>query len=303
MSVTLWERLCRGARRVRERADWSTVVGADWADRVMDVAVTDRFHAKQGRSTGRWVLHAAGRRLGVYLKRHYVLPRWQGLWTVFRPHAGLSPALTEWHNLEWARSQGLPVPEPVAAAEFLNPWGRLQSVLAVEELTGMIPLHEAIPTAATSLSGPDFARWKRGLTAEVARLCSALHDRRRFHKDLYLCHFYVAADDCDRVPEWGGRVHMIDLHRLGHHPWAWPAWLVKDLAQLLYSTWDVAGVTARDRVRFWRAYQWQRHSGPAARLLRRAILLKCGAYRRHNRKRPAVPLAGPGARLRTGGQP
>ena len=36
----------------------------DWADRIMDVAVTDRFHAKQGRSTGRWVLDATARRPG-----------------------------------------------------------------------------------------------------------------------------------------------------------------------------------------------------------------------------------------------
>ena len=69
-----WTRLVRGWRRLRQRPDWATFAGPDWADRIMDVSVTDRFHAKQGRSTGRWVLHApdgSGRRLAVYLKRHY----------------------------------------------------------------------------------------------------------------------------------------------------------------------------------------------------------------------------------------
>ena len=47
----------------------------------MQVEVTDRFSAKQGRSTGRWVLQAGGSRLVVYLKRHYQLPWWLGLLT------------------------------------------------------------------------------------------------------------------------------------------------------------------------------------------------------------------------------
>ena len=31
----------------------------DWADRIMEVTVTDDFHAKQGRSTGRWISNGA----------------------------------------------------------------------------------------------------------------------------------------------------------------------------------------------------------------------------------------------------
>jgi len=58
---SLWSRFFVGARRLRHRADWTTFVGADWPDCIMDVAVTDRFHAKQGRSTGRWILYADGR--------------------------------------------------------------------------------------------------------------------------------------------------------------------------------------------------------------------------------------------------
>ena len=36
--------------------------------------VTDRFHAKQGRSTGRWILQADGQRLAVALLRLLPLP-------------------------------------------------------------------------------------------------------------------------------------------------------------------------------------------------------------------------------------
>jgi hypothetical protein len=284
MSDTLWFRLCRGARRLRQRPDWGQLLGADWPERVMALDVTDRFHAKQGRSTGRLILDSDGRRLAVYLKRHYQLPRWRGLLAALWPGRGWSPALEEMRHLEWAQAQGLPVPAVVAAGEYLGPWGRLQSFLAVEELAGMLPLHEAIPAAARSLGADDFRHWKATLTAELARLTRTLHARRHFHKDLYLCHFYIPEADTRCLPGWRGRVHLIDLHRLARHRWTGPFWQVKDLAQLLYSS-EVEGVTARDRLLFWRLYQGEgRRSGPA-RWLRRAILFKWRRYRRHNLKR------------------
>lgn len=286
MSETLWQRLARGARRVRQRPEWVRFAGADWADKIMQAAVTDRFHAKQGRSTGRWVLQNGAGRLSVYLKRHYRLPWWRGVLAALWPDAGWSPALAEWQHLEWARAQGMPVPNAVAAGEYIGPWGRLQSVLAVEELTDMLPLHEAVPAAARRLTSADFARWKRGLVAEMARLTRLLHDRRWFHKDLYLCHFYIHREDTRTLPCWRGRVHVIDLHRLAHHPWTWRVWQVKDLAQLLYSS-EVEGVTVRDRLRFWRLYLGAAE-GTVGRWLRWCIVVKWRRYRRHNARNSAV---------------
>ena len=285
MRETLWRRLVRGVRRLRQRPDWAELLGPDWADRIMDVDVTDRFHAKQGRSTGRWILRAGDRRLAVYLKRHYRLPRWRGLLATVWPGAGWSPALEESQHLDWARAQGLPVPDVVAAGEYIGPWGRLRSFLAVEELDDMLPLHEAIPAAAARLAPDAFRAWKRGLITEVARLARALHDRRCFHKDLYLCHFYIPrADTAGPVREWRGRVHLIDLHRLARHPWTWRVWQLKDLGQLLYSS-DVAGVTARDRLLFWHCYFGPARRTRRGRWLRWLVWTKGERYRRHNAKR------------------
>ncbi len=279
MKETLWQRLLRGARRLHQRPHWPQFAGDDWADRIMSASVTDRFHAKQGRSIGRWVLDRDGRRLVVYLKRHYRLPWWQGLLATLRPDSGCSPALQEWTHLEWARAQGLPVPEAVAGGEFIGPWGRLQSFLAVEELTDMLPLHEAVPAAGERLDPDAFRRWKRGLAVEMARITRELHRRRWFHKDLYLCHFYVARQDTERVPDWTERVRLIDLHRLGHHPLTWRWWQAKDLAQLLFSA-DVPGVTARDQLWFWRAYRGGGRAARADRWLRRLILVRAWNYHR-----------------------
>jgi heptose I phosphotransferase len=163
--------------------------------------------------------------------------------------------LQEWQHLVWAASEGFPVPRPLAAGQFTGPWFRLQGFLAVEELHGMLPLHEAVPLAAQRLAPAEFARWKRGLTAELARLAAELHRRGVFHKDLYFCHFYIPESFTLRPPDdWKNRVVMIDLHRLARHRITAAWWRAKDLAQLLYSS-DVPGVTARDRVRFWKLYR------------------------------------------------
>ena len=170
MKETVWLRLFRGVRRLRQRPDWPQWVGADWADRIMGLAVTDRFHAKQGRSIARWVVQNQNGHLVVYLKRHYRLSRWKGLLATVWPDAGWSPAVQEWHHLQWAKASGMPVPMALAAGEYIGPWGQLQSFLAVEELTDMLPLHEAVPVAAAHLDAKTFRAWKRTLGAEVARL-------------------------------------------------------------------------------------------------------------------------------------
>lgn len=280
----LWRRWFHGSRRLRQRSLWVRVVGRDWPDHIMTIAATDDFHAKQGRSTGRWLVERNDERLAVYLKRHYDLPRWRGLLATILPHIGCSPAFQEWDHLEWARQEGFPVPCALAACEYIGPWGRLQSFLAVEELADMQALHQAIPAAAAQLAPGTFRRWKRGLVEELARLARALHGHRRFHKDFYLCHFYIPRADIDRVPsDWQGRLHFIDLHRLGHHPWMPWLWQAKDLGQLLYSS-ELPGIDDRDRLHFWRRYLGGPRSRGAA-WLRRLILAKWWSYRRHNQRK------------------
>jgi heptose I phosphotransferase len=280
---SIWRRLWRGFRKLHAPADWADFAGDDWPNRIMLEEVADRFHAKQGRSIARWTLTAKdGRQLVVFLKRHYRLPRIDGWKAVLFPSQTRSPGLQEWHHLHTAAELGLPVPRAVAAGEFVRPGGRLQSFLAVEELTDMLPLHEAIPLARQHLDPRVLSKWKRSLAIEMARLAHLLHDRSYFHKDLYLCHFYIHIDDTRTMPaDWQQRVVVIDLHRLARHRLTRLWWKVKDLAQLLYSS-EIAGVNARDRLAFWRAYAGKRRSRS---LIARLIRKKWRLYRRHNLKK------------------
>ncbi|MCZ2343739.1 MAG: hypothetical protein LC104_18375 [Bacteroidales bacterium] len=269
---------------------WQECVGDGWETRIMAESVTDRFHAKQGRTIARWTLsRVSSSDLVVYLKRHYQLPRWRGVLAALFPSRAWSPGLEEWHNLNWARSQGLPVPIVQAVGQWVTPGLRVQGFIAVEELTGMIGLHEAVPLAAQSLSASQFATWKRGLVAELARLSRELHRRRAFHKDLYFCHFYILQSDTQHVPDgWQGRVVMIDFHRLGRHSILGLWYQIKDVAQLWNSS-AVEGVTHRDRLRFWKLYRsgnWDTASAPSD-WLRILVKWKWKLYQRHHARRAA----------------
>ena len=90
-SGSFFQRLFRRVWRVSCRQDWLNFVDADWPEQIMTIEVTDRFHAKQGRSTGRWILRKNGQKLSVYLKRHYRLPWWHGLLAALRPSRKLLP--------------------------------------------------------------------------------------------------------------------------------------------------------------------------------------------------------------------
>lgn len=278
---SLWGRLVRGTRLICQQADWQRFAGADWPDRIMTESVTDLLHEKQGRAIARWTLADGSHSLIAFLKRHYQLPRIHGVLATLFPRSAWSPGLQEWQHLMWAKSEGFPVPRPVAAGQFVGPWFKLQGFIAVEELTGKLPLHQAVPLAAQRLDPVTFLRWKRGLTAELARIARELHRRNVFHKDLYFCHFYIDEALTHRVPEsWANCAVMIDLHRLARHSVMARWFQVKDLAQFLYSS-EVPGVTARDRLRFWKLYRGGWPGSPPGAWLRPLICWKWQLYSRH----------------------
>jgi hypothetical protein len=277
-------RLRHGTWRARVADDWAALAPADH-DAVMTAAIGDRFHAKQGRSIVRWTLQGSAGQLVVYLKRHFSGHRIAGLFATIWPRRGATAAWQEATHLEWAAAHGFHVPRVCAVGERVGPWGKLQGYLALEELTGMAALHEAIPAAAARLPREAFQCWKRSLIVALAKTVARLHGLHHFHKDLYLCHFFVPERWTHAAPPtWPAHLTMIDLHRLGHHPWTAAWWRLKDLAQLLYSS-DVGGVTARDRLRFARIYAGDSRRSLRWRLLRWMIGVRWRNYRRHNQNR------------------
>jgi heptose I phosphotransferase len=285
---TFYRRLVRGSRWTWIDERFRAALPADLEQRVMTLESRDRYHAKQGRSTARVVFHAGSKPLSVYLKRHFRLPWQSRLAALIDPAGAHSPGAAEWLHLNRVRALGIAVPEVVAAGERIGPWGRLQSFLMIADLVDSQPLHEAIPVMARRLDRRTFAAWKRRLVAALAEITAILHRANLFHKDLYLCHFFLEAVPCEHpsttttaTTTSDVRLTLIDLHRLAHHP-AWPLrWRWKDLGELLFSTYGVEGIDDRDRIRFWRHYKKQlglTWPGWQARM----IALKAARYRAHN---------------------
>jgi heptose I phosphotransferase len=274
---TFLDRLLRGTRWAWTAERHRDRLPANLAESVMAIESSDRFHAKQGRSTARVRFDAPGGPLSVYLKRHDRLPWLNRIAALLAPGSDQTPATAEWRHLERARSLGIPVPEVVAAGEEVGPWGELRGFLMVAELVGADEVNRVIPFMSTTLEPRDFARFKREVIIEMAAISARLHASRSFHKDLYLCHYFLDPD----LPA-GHRLTLIDLHRLGTHHWMPWRWRWKDLGQLLYSTEGVAGLDDRDRLRFWKHYRaGLKLSWP--RLEARAIRAKAARYLAHNR--------------------
>ena len=171
-------------------------------------------------------------------------------------------------------------PDAVAAGERIGPWGHLESFLMVAELSGCRELNEVLPGLARTMEPVEFGALKRSLIREMAVISAKLHNARVFHKDLYLCHFFL---DLRPGAEAGRRLFLIDLHRLARHRLTAMRWRWKDLGQLLFSTYGVEGISDRDRLRFWVEYRrltnlWRpRWQGSR-------VWLKARRYLRHNRE-------------------
>jgi heptose I phosphotransferase len=304
---SLWQRWARGVSWTWIDDRYRRRLPEDLDATVMMLESHDRFHAKQGRSTARFVFHASesvgsrgarvpqtdSRPLAVYLKRHYHLPWTSRLAALLSPGGKHSAGAAEWAHLKTARMLGIEVPDPVAAGERIGPRGQLSSFLMVTELEGSTAANELLPVLAGALDRKVFTEQKRRVIDEIARIAARLHNARIFHKDLYLCHFFVNAE---RLQAKGiARVALIDLHRLAQHTLGSAWWRSKDLGQLLFSTTGVAGVTEHDRLRFFVRYSrlaglaWPRLSLCLARL-------RAGRYQAHNRKLRQKRLD-PGAKL------
>jgi heptose I phosphotransferase len=275
---SFWQRLTRGTRWTWRDPRFRAALPANLEETVMGLDARDRLHTKQGRSTARVVLHGPDGPMPVYLKRHYRMPWLARLAALVNPRGGHTPGAAEFAHLNRARALGVAVPDVVAAGERIGPWGQTQSFLMVAELFGSLPLHEAMPELHRRLNGRNFEAMKRGLVREMAAHTAALHGARVFHKDLYLCHFYL---DLSRPSQPGRNLTLIDLHRLHEHRW-WPdRWRWKDLGQLLYSTHGVAGITLRDVLRFFVHYR-RMLALPSPRWHARMIAWKADRYLRHN---------------------
>jgi hypothetical protein len=131
---------------------------------------------------------------------------------------------------EEARAHELAVAEQIPTADLVG-WGSLadkRSFIIFDHLADFAPADNLLA------NGFSFDR----LLAPTAKLAALLHTRGLHHRDLYLCHFFVRAQP-DHNADLDLR--LIDTARVRKLPnlFGRSRWIVKDLAQFLYSTGKV----------------------------------------------------------------
>jgi heptose I phosphotransferase len=190
----------------------------------------------------------------------------------FEPvRAAVSPAEEEARGIAALEREGIPTAPLVAFGKL--PDGR--SVVVTEDLAGFRAGDKAVA------AGLPF----ESLLAPTADLAARLHAQGLHHRDLYLCHFFVAAtDDASSAPQ----LRLIDAARVRPLPTLFTRtrWIVKDLAQFWYSTLSLP-VTDDQRAR-WLARYAQSRSLPSTDRLRRKIERKVAAIARHDRNLKAA---------------
>jgi hypothetical protein len=180
---------------------------------------------------------------------------------------------------EEVKSHSLAVTEQIPTANLVG-WGSLadnRSFIIFENLVDFAPADKLLET------GFPFDR----LLAPTAKLAALLHTRGLHHRDLYLCHFFVRGQASEHADL---ELRLIDTARVRKLPnlFGRSRWIVKDLAQFLYSTGKVP-VTDPQR-RAWLDHYSRERGLPSSANLRGPVQRKIKQIATHDaellRKRP-----------------
>lgn len=202
-----------------------------------------------------------------FLKRHapaklkeYLKPLIRLRW----PRLGARP---EWEAIQNFHEVGIPTMIPVACGG-----DRRQSLLvtlAIDDCEKLSDWMQRMPSPTTL----EQIAAARRIVHEVALVVRKMHRAGMHHQDLYSGHILLPKD-----PARG--IHLLDLGRVRRCRWLSMTWIIKDLAQLHYST---GWFTATERLRFLQTYLG-RTLQRSDRVLIRRVLAKAASIRRHSLK-------------------
>lgn len=224
-------------------------------------------HLIAERPTTRIELQGPGGSVVCYLKRHapaklkeYLKPLIRLRW----PRIGARP---EWEAIREFQRVGIPTMTPVA-------WGQKgrQSLLVTVAIDGCEKLSEWMQRTPRPTT-PEQVAAARQVIRDVAEVTRKMHQAGMHHQDLYAGHILLPHDASRGI-------HLLDLGRVRRCRNLSTLWIVKDLAQLHYSTkW----FTATDRVRFLKTYLGRPLQYSDRTIIRR-ILSKAAHIQAHSRK-------------------
>ena len=203
------------------------------------------LRALEGRRTLR--TEVAGR--GYYVKLHRGVGWGEILKNLVTARLPVLGAEHEWLALQRLAELGVDTMKAVAFGRRGGNPATQQSFIITEELAPTASLEDYCRDWAKRPPAPSL---KCALIARVAAMTRRMHAGGVNHRDCYICHFLLHTQPAPTPSAM--RLSLIDLHRAQVREGAAPRrWRDKDLAALHFSTLEI-GLTARDRLRFLRAY-------------------------------------------------
>lgn len=223
-----------------------------------------------------------GDRAAFYIKRHAPPPWKEYVKPLFRLTRPLLGARHEWNAILNFHAARIPTMTPVALGE-----SRGHSFLITQAIEGCTKLshwmQHRIDSAAGSIGsdshrksghGHAVTKTTREIIRTLARIARMMHGSGLHHQDFYLTHFLMSD------AELAKGLFVIDLGRVRQRRLLSKRWIVKDLAQLNYSS---PHSTKADRLRFLETYLG-RPLERSDRPLLWQIERKTRAIRRHSKR-------------------
>lgn len=199
----------------------------------------------EGRRTLR--TEVAGR--GYYVKLHRGVGWGEILKNLVTARLPVLGAEHEWLAIKRLTELGVDTMKAVAFGRHGSNPAKLESFIVTEELAPTVSLEDYCRGWPANPPAPAL---KRALIARVAQMTGRMHRGGVNHRDCYICHFLLHTQPPPTAQTL--RLSLIDLHRAQvREGAAGRRWRDKDLAALHFSTLEI-GLTARDRLRFLRAY-------------------------------------------------
>jgi len=190
----------------------------------------------------------------------------------------------ELRNIMEVRSAGILTPDPVAAGYDLETG---KSFLLTAAVHDGVPLDRFIAEDAASVfNNNTMAAFMKKLAICLGELVRTFHLAGFNHRDLYLCHVFINSEAIKSFPDSEGRVELtlLDLQRVDYRKHFRARWIIKDLAQLLYSTKPLA-VSRTDIFRFALSYFGVNALSGQQLTMGRRISAKSRKIARHDYKR------------------
>lgn len=243
------------------------------------------FRQIANRKTTRFVLANQA----YFLKWHEPVGWAEIIKNIVRCRLPVIGAKTEWRALNALQSLGIACPPAIMFGATRSRFFQQQSFIVTREVPDAMELNCFFEDSQSFCRDKKF-RARLAVVQKVAGMVKKMHAAGINHRDLYISHFLL--ENASRIAVAGPEVAVIDLHRAQIRKTVPVRWLIKDLAALYFSVFDLP-VSRHHIFRFLKIYfamelreLLARHQRLLKAVRHRAIKF----YIRDNKRPPVLPV-------------